>query len=153
MEVFRLSVKKFADLSGMGGMFGSGRWHHKGQPILYTAGSRSLSALERFVHESPVQMPNLVMMTIYIPDDLAIQRASEQELPTGWDAVPDADVSRNYGTDWRRDGNTGVMQLPSAIIASEYNFLINPVHPDSTKIKVIDQRDFYYDSRLKRMMR
>ncbi|WP_394209665.1 RES family NAD+ phosphorylase [Enterovibrio calviensis] len=153
MEVFRLSVKKFADLSGMGGMFGSGRWHHKGQPILYTAGSRSLSALERFVHESPVQMPNLVMMTIYIPDDLAIQRVSDQELPMGWDAVPDADVSRNYGTDWLRDGNTGVTQLPSAIIASEYNFLINPVHPDSTKIKVIDQRDFYYDSRLKRMMR
>ncbi|WP_407333813.1 RES family NAD+ phosphorylase [Enterovibrio sp. 27052020O] len=153
MEVYRLSVKKFADLSGMGGMFGSGRWHHKGQPILYTAGSRSLSALERFVHESPVQMPNLVMMTIYIPDDMAIKRVSEQELPTGWDAVPDADISRNYGTEWLREGDTGVIQLPSAIIASEYNFLINPTHPDCTKIKVIDQRDFYYDSRLKRMMR
>lgn len=86
MELFRLSVKKFADLSGMGGMFGSGRWHQKGQPVIYTAGSRSLAALERFVHESPVQMPPLVMMTIYVPDDIAILRVSESELPEGWDA-------------------------------------------------------------------
>ncbi|WP_325894522.1 RES family NAD+ phosphorylase [Grimontia sp. NTOU-MAR1] len=153
MEVFRLSVKRFADLSGMGGIFGSGRWHQKGQPVLYTAGSRSLAALERFVHESPVQMPPLVMMTIYIPDDLPIKRVSEQELPEGWDAVPDADVSRNYGTVWLREMTTPVIQLPSAIIASEYNFLLNPLHTESRKVKIIDQRDFYYDSRLKKMMR
>ncbi|PKF48734.1 RES family NAD+ phosphorylase [Enterovibrio nigricans] len=153
MEVFRLSVKKFADLSGMGGMFASGRWHQKGQPILYTAGSRSLAALERFVHESPVQMPPLVMMTIYIPDDIAIKRVSETELPNGWDAVPDADVSRHYGSTWLRELTTPVIQLPSAIVACEYNFLVNPMHPDSSKVKVIDQRDFYYDSRLKKMMR
>ncbi|MGF1863984.1 RES family NAD+ phosphorylase [Enterovibrio norvegicus] len=153
MEVFRLSVKRYADLSGTGGMFGSGRWHLKGQPILYTAGSRSLSALERFVHESPVQMPQLVMMTIYIPDDIAMKRVSEKELPEGWDAVPDADVSRRYGTEWLQEMTTPVIQLPSAIIASEYNFLINPMHPESRVIKIIDQRDFYYDSRLKRMMR
>ncbi|MDD1779664.1 RES family NAD+ phosphorylase [Enterovibrio sp. ZSDZ35] len=153
MEVFRLSVKKFADLSGMGGMFASGRWHQKGQPILYTAGSRSLAALERFVHESPVQMPPLVMMTIYIPDDIAIKRVSESELPNGWDAVPDADVSRQFGSMWLQEQQTPVIQLPSAIIASEYNFLINPIHPESQKVKVIDQRDFYYDGRLKKMMR
>lgn len=153
MELFRLSVKKFADLSGMGGMFGSGRWHHKGHPVVYTAGSRSLAALERFVHESPVQMPPLVMMTIYVPDELAITRISESELPEGWDAVPDADVSRNFGTNWLQQAKTPILQLPSAIIASEYNFLINPTHPESPSIKVIDQRDFYYDSRLKRMMR
>lgn len=153
MEVFRLSVKRFADLSGMGGMFGSGRWHQKGQPVLYSAGSRSLAALERFVHESPVQMPPLVMMTIYIPDELPINRISEQELPDGWDSVPDADVSRNFGTQWLKEAKAPVLQLPSAIIAGEYNFLINPAHPQSQKIKIIDQRDFYYDSRLKRMMR
>lgn len=83
MEVFRLSVKRYADLTGTGGMFGSGRWHQKGQPILYTAGSRSLSALERFVHESPVQMPQLVMMTIYIPDDIAMIRVSEKNCLKG----------------------------------------------------------------------
>lgn len=65
----------------------------------------------------------------------------------------DADVSRNFGTRWLQEAKTPVLQLPSAIIASEYNFLINPVHPESQSVKVIDQRDFYYDSRLKRMMR
>ncbi|RXJ74547.1 hypothetical protein CS022_02950 [Veronia nyctiphanis] len=153
MEVFRLSLARFADLSGMGGMFGSGRWHQKGYPVVYTAGSRSLAALERFVHESPVHMPKLVMLTIFIPDSLAIQRRSESELPKGWDAVPDADTSRNLGVQWLNEQQSPVMQLPSAIVASEYNFLINPAHPDATQIKIIEQRDFYYDSRMKRMIR
>ena len=124
MEVHRLSVSKFADLTGAGGLFGSARWHRKGAPILYTASSRSLSALERFVHEDVNTMPKLTMMTIWVPVDISISRVNKKELPNKWDLLPPTSASQLFGSQWLLNQETLVLQLPSAIIDNEYNYLI-----------------------------
>ncbi len=153
MEVFRLCAKKHADLSGVGGLYGSARWHYQGQPIIYTASCRSLSALERFVHEQQLNIPQLAMITIWLPDGIKTTHYSESELPDGWDSVPDSDSSRNIGDRWLKDKVSAVMKVPSAIITNEYNYLINPLHDDAKKIKVIDVQSYFYDVRLKKMIR
>jgi len=38
--------------------------------------------------------------------------------------------------------------VPSAVITTEYNFLINLSHPDFKKIKIDPSEDFCYDPRI-----
>ncbi|KKJ78715.1 hypothetical protein WH95_01140 [Kiloniella litopenaei] len=153
MEVYRLAHAKFADLSGKGGNYGAGRWHHKGYPVLYTASSRSLAALERFVHETAHTLPRLKMLTIWVPDNFTVKHYTEKQLPKGWDQLPDTFVSRDFGSTWLEGQKTAGLQIPSAIVKDEYNLLINPNHPDANTIKIVDEADFYYDPRLQRMIR
>ena len=154
MEVYRLAHQDYTDLTGSGGLFGSGRWHHRGHLCVYTASSRALAALERFVHESAITLPKLKMLTIWLPDDISIQRYSEAELPQGWDTIPDSTVSRDFGSKWLQTRGSAVLQIPSSIVQDEYNLIINPSHQDVlTAIKTVDCRDFYYDKRLQKMVR
>ena len=153
MEVFRLAHNRYKDLSGTGGIKGSGRWHKKGRPILYTASSRSLAALERVIHESAASMPKLKMLTIWMPDNIAIARYSEKQLPDDWDLLPDSESSRNLGSKWLLSNKEAVLQVPSAIVKNEYNFIINPLHINAKDIKIVDETDFYYDARLQKMIR
>lgn len=153
MEVYRLADARFADLSGLGGVYGAARWHHKGQPILYTGQSRSICVLERFVHEDPVDMPKLKMLTIHIPDSISIERVTDKQLPKGWDSLPESTVSRDFGSEWLQEGRTAVLQLPSAIVRDEYNFLVNPLHSEAQELQLLATTDFYYDARLGAMIR
>ena len=68
MTVYRIARRSFADLSGSGGTLYSGRWHKKGYPIIYAAGSVALAALEYAVHAS-VRPADTVLMEIVVPKD------------------------------------------------------------------------------------
>ena len=153
MEIYRLSHSNFTDLSGMGGLYGSGRWHKKGTLACYAATSRSLAALERLVHESIEDMPVLTMMTIWIPDDVKVLRFTHSELPRGWDNLPDSGVAREFSQGFFSENSYLLLQVPSAVIRDEFNYIINPKHPDFEKIKIVDKRDYYYDARLQKMIR
>jgi hypothetical protein len=41
-----------------------------------------------------------------------------------------------------------VLLVPSVIVQTEYNYLINPAHPGFEKIRVLAVDDFVFDSRL-----
>lgn len=153
MEVYRLALAKHANLNGVGGIYGAGRWHHRGQPIIYAGQSRSICVLERFVHEDPAHMPKLKLLTIHIPDNTSMQQVVEKQLPKHWDLIPESSVSRDFGSQWLKDAQSAILKLPSAIVPNEYNYLINPNHSDAQKIRILDATDFYYDPRLKAMIR
>ncbi|CAM3616921.1 RES domain protein [Vibrio aerogenes CECT 7868] len=153
MELFRLSHTDYVDLSGRGGLYGAGRWHEKGSLICYTASSRSLCVLERLVHESMADMPSLMMMTIWIPDDVSVLRRSVQQLPAGWDAMPENGTARAVGQAFLEENQALLLQVPSVIVRDEFNYMINPQHPDSGKIQIVETSPYYYDSRLQTMMR
>ncbi|WP_155836914.1 RES family NAD+ phosphorylase, partial [Paraburkholderia mimosarum] len=43
MEFWRIS--NYADLRGIGGLRASGRWHYRGQPVVYLAENPALALL------------------------------------------------------------------------------------------------------------
>jgi RES domain-containing protein len=45
-----------------------------------------------------------------------------------------------------------VLKVPSAIIASEANYLINTSHPDFEQVKLLGTEDFVFDPRIKQDM-
>ncbi len=153
MEIYRLSHADYADLSGVGGLYGAGRWHNKGALACYAASSRSLAALERLVHEAIDEMPPLTMMTIWVPDTAKILRYTEDDLAKGWDSLPDSGVAREASEAFFSEGKHLLMQVPSAVVRDEFNYVINPKHAQFSKVKIVEQREYYYDARLQRMIR
>ena len=71
MIVYRLCKQAYInDLSGHGAEMNGGRWNGKGNPALYTSGSRALAVLEIAVHVPFGLLPtNYYMIAIEVPDE------------------------------------------------------------------------------------
>jgi RES domain-containing protein len=139
------------DLSGAGAKATGGRWNEVGAPVMYTSQSRAMACLETMVHLNAGGLPfNRYLVAVDVPDDVwaKAQRESAASLKVGWDAEPAGLVSIRFGTDWIRSKASAVLIVPSAIIPEEFNVLINPQHPDSTKIAAAKVRKWLYDPRL-----
>ena len=151
MRVWRICRKPYVDaaLDGSGGMYTSGRWHSKGNPIVYTASSAALAALEVLVHVDPLTAPaNLRLLAIELPDDLSIEVLEPITLPQGWHSVPAPAALQTIGSSWLMSGRTAALNVPSAVIAIERNFLLNPRHPQVQRVRILSDEAFSFDTRL-----
>jgi RES domain-containing protein len=151
MRVWRICRKPYLDnaLDGIGGMYTSGRWHTKGNPIVYTAGSASLAALEVLVHVDPLTTPSdLRLLAIEIPDDLPTTVLEPTMLPGDWSTVPAPPSLQTLGVTWLTSGGSAVLSVPSAVITVERNFLLNSRHPEAQRIRIISEETFTFDTRL-----
>lgn len=136
-------------LDGVGGMYTSGRWHAKGHPIVYTASSAALAALEVLVHVDPLTAPtDLRLLAVELPDDLSTEILDLAALPAGWNAVPAPAALQMLGTAWLTSGRSAALIVPSAIITVERNVLLNPRHPDMRRVHIIGDDPFSFDTRL-----
>jgi RES domain-containing protein len=148
MELFRLTKKEHANLEGTGGLMFSGRWHEKGVRVIYTASSRSLALLEYLVHiTDPALSPKgLVLMTIYVPDLQPVIKIEESSLPVNW--KENQSVTSQIGTNFLKENKILYLAVPSAIVSTEYNFIINPAHKDIANCKINGMDKFSFDNRL-----
>ena len=128
-------------------MFG-GRWNPIGMPMLYSASSVSLAALEKFVQLEGAGWPALVLVAIDMPDSSAVYRPALDELPDGWDAMPTSGAAQAYGAAWINSVSSLAMAVPSVITPEERNILLNPIHPDYAKVEMRVVRPFLYDERM-----
>ena len=48
-----------------------------------------------------------------------------------------------------KDGNISIYKVPSTIIREEFNYLINPLHPDFKKLSIGNAQKFAFDPRMK----
>jgi RES domain-containing protein len=150
MEVFRLSNKAYAkSLSGIGAALKGARWNSIGIEIIYTAANRSLAMAEVAVHFSVATAPpDYKMVTIYIPDDISMKTISIKDLPSDWAVFPHSDSTKMFGDKFIADNKYCVLKIPSAVTKGDFNYLMNPRHPEFSRIKIIDIEDFRFDSRL-----
>ncbi len=149
MEVFRLSSSKYAnDLSGTGAKIHGGRWNRKGDAVLYTAGTRALALVEVLVHTTNAFLPiSYQLITIYIPDD-SILTIPTKSLPEDWNNIEPSDSTTKISASWLNAAEYLTLRVPSVVVEGEYNFLINPAHPDFSKVKILRNEAFNFDSRL-----
>ena len=57
---------------------------------------------------------------------------------------------QTLGSDWLASRCSAVLAVPSAVIPDELNYLLNPQHPDFSKIEIGEARAFVTDLRLLR---
>ena len=148
MNVYRISRCKFiSNLSGIGAATFGGRWNSKGIHILYTAATPSLALLESVVHISNIPVDDYCMATIGIPES-KIKEIKFTDLPENWFLNPAPDQLKSIGDKFIKDNIFLALKLPSAIMMEDFNFLLNPNHPDFIHVKFISSRTIPFDERL-----
>ncbi|MBE0661666.1 MAG: RES family NAD+ phosphorylase [Bacteroidales bacterium] len=150
MIVYRLAKAKYSsDLTGKGAEKTGGRWNSKGTSLLYTSESRALCTAEIAVHTPLGSVPNdYVMISIEIPDDASITQVGFEELQEDWKTFPNSHATQEIGDRFVADNLALVLKVPSAIVQGNFNFLVNPQHPDSRKISIIEIVNFEFNTRM-----
>lgn len=149
LTVWRLLTARYAEsaFSGEGARLYGGRWNRKGVPMVYAAGSQSLAMLELLVQDEPLRA-RYVMIAARLPKNLKIERIAPEQLPAGWRDLAAREQLQAIGTDWAKRRSSAVLAVPSAVIPSETNYLLNPLHPSFAKIEIGEPQDFITDLRL-----
>jgi len=134
--------------SGEGSVLYPGRWHHAGMPVVYCSESRSLAALEQRVHLPQGRLPpHFVCFRIEVPPEVAVAEVSFPDLPASWRRHPPPSALRDIGTGWAEAGETVVLQVPSAIVPGEHDYLLNPRHADFARLEIGAPEPFDFDER------
>ena len=139
------------DLGGHGAAIAGGRWNSPGRRAVYTSGSIALACLETLAHLNSASLPlRRYLVRIEVPDGVWAGRTMlvPANLPAAWDALPAGKASMRLGDQWLDEGRTALLQIPSVIIPEEFNFVLDPRHPDAARISAKSQREWTYDARL-----
>lgn len=137
-------------LSGKGAELFGGRWSSSGRAVVYSSGSTSLATLEVMVHlNNPNALHAYSIIELEIPDEL-IMPLDLTSLPKGWNAlVVNPTNVQNWGNVWFDTQVSAVLAVPSVVTPREFNYLINPVHPDFTQIATGKIEQYQFDPRIK----
>lgn len=148
MIVYRIVQSQYSDdLSGFGASLYGGRWNSKGLTALYCSQHISLAVLEMVVNFSRSASPLLQpyeLLEIEIPDSLYIIQL--KNLKTDW--IINQDYTRFIGDNFLNDEKLLTIQVPSAVIPQESNFMINPKHKLIGKVKIASKKKYGFDNRL-----
>ena len=148
MKVYRITLSKFTSLKASGR---AARWNSRGVEMIYTSSTLSLACLENIVHRKDRGLTaSYRTIIIDIPDAVKKELIKVSELPEKWyefdnDAYEKCSL---VGDEWINNGSSAVLQVPSAIIKTEFNYLINPNHPDFKRVKIVSIEPFSFDPRV-----
>ena len=121
MRVFRIGAAVFTRtrkeaFSGQGGVYASARWHSAGRPIVYTAQSLSLAALEILVRlKQTNDIQPFYTYSMEIPDHLIL---TPKSFPVRWKSR--IAVSQAFGDAWLKTNNLPALRVPTAITPGEW---------------------------------
>jgi RES domain-containing protein len=149
MDLWRIS--SHASLDGLGGLLTSARWHSRGRRIVYLAATPAGALIEVLVHLelSPARMPTpWRLMKVRVGDGTSSERITPEDLAPDWrDSLQ---TSAAVGDQWLEGKRSALLEVPSAIVPETSNWLLNPEHPDSGRVALIEHEAFRLDSRLLR---
>jgi RES domain-containing protein len=111
----------------------AGRWHRKGQAVIYCSEHYSTAMLERPVHYSGVLPSGQHYIEIAIPTGTTYEVVTGDTLP-GWERK-DRRAARAFGAQWLDEARSAILIVPSVVARMECNVLINPAHADAARIK------------------
>jgi RES domain-containing protein len=149
IEAWRIVKAEYADdaFSGEGARLYAGRWHSEGTRIVYTAESIALATLEILVRMRRMHVPEYRVIPCYFPEAL-VEELDVAFLPKDWSSAIAPTTLRRFGDVWARERVSAVLKVPSAVTLVEFNYLLNPEHPDFASIDIGEPRPFSLDLRL-----
>ena len=150
MRVYRLTLSRYADaaFSGEGTRLVGSRWTPAGRPVVHTSATASVAVLETLVHTAVNSMPSQRVIAVDVPDTLPVDTVDTADLPDDWRRTPPPPVLRDIGRAWLDADRTPILRAPSAIVPLEFNYLLNPRHPDFGRLRIHEPEPFKIDKRL-----
>lgn len=150
MKVYRIAKWQYLeDLSGVGAKLYGGRWNEEGIAMLYTSAHLSLAVLELLAN----QVRRLVDDTygyicIEIPDHIPLRSIGTNDLASDWRSGQYSDQTTRMGTQWIKSQESLGLMVPSAVLAQEYNILINPSHSAYDQLVICETGQLELDGRV-----
>jgi RES domain-containing protein len=134
--------------NGEGARLYGGRWNEVGTPVVYTSASISLCTLEMLVHLRETRiLAGYVLFQVHIDDPL-VTSIERSKLPSNWREYPAPHSLATLGREWILSGESVALEVPSAVVESESNFLLNPAHPDFPSLRIERPLPHSFDPRL-----
>ncbi len=148
MIVYRITNETYKnDISGNGAALFGSRWNSKGIHLLYTSQSISLSILESLVHLKRKEIPpTQFLLHIRLPEENEIPEISYKKIKKGWHA--ELEYTKWIGDQFIQNKQSLILKVPSAIVPQESNVLLNPLHIEFKKVKIIAAELLELDKRL-----
>jgi RES domain-containing protein len=131
LTVFRISGKSYPPNDPTGAALSSeGRWHKKGQRVLYFCNSLATCVLE--LRADGVSYKTIREQNHFceakIPDGASIEDVPKNFYSDGWRLSKDK--AQEFGSKWYSEGRTLILRVKSAVITTELNLVINTNHPE-----------------------
>jgi RES domain-containing protein len=134
---------------GEGARLYGGRWNSIGRPAVYLADTRALAALETLVHaEGTLRHARYVRFEVTFSSQL-METVKLSGVGDSLDSLIVSPRTQATGDRWLREGKRPILQIRSAVIPEEPNYLLNPLHPKFDRIKIGKAAPFAFDPRLK----
>jgi RES domain-containing protein len=133
---------------GEGARLYGGRWNSPGTRMVYTSGSVSLAVLEVLVHLQEASLISSYSLISARFDDALVERLERSRLPDGWRSYPAPSELQRIGDEWVRSQSSAILEVPSAVVERESNYLLNPSHPDFSSVLIGEPEPFTFDERL-----
>ena len=89
-----------------------------------------------------------VKVEIEIPAKTSILEVATKDLPKNWNAFPYHLKTQDFGDIFVPEKKACVLKVPSAVVKEDFNYLINPGHPEFKEIKILRISNFPFDNRL-----
>ena len=134
--------------SGEGARLFGGRWNSIGTSMVYTAESKSLTALEILVHVDAAELLDEYLCIPVRFDMRSVRVLDVKTLPDDWRSPLPSASTQGMGDGWVTNALSAVLQVPSIIIPGESNYLINPGHAGFGKLNIGSPEPFEFDARL-----
>ena len=150
LTVWRIVKAKHAATAfdGEGARLSGGRWTSAGRRAVYTSSTIALATLEMLAHlDSTTPLTAYRVIEVTIPESL-VSAVDVAALPAKWRDYPAPAELRAIGDSWLDAQRAAVLKVPSALVAVEYNYLLNPEHKDFPRITRGKPVPFPVDPRL-----
>jgi RES domain-containing protein len=152
VTAYRIGSRRHPIFDGAGAAEYGARWNSPGRPVIYAASSLSLAMLEQLAHTETGRLPqDHASIEMTIPDSVSVETLTVRDV-AGWN-TDDLATSRAYGDRWLAEQRTCVLLVPSVIVPTEDNVLINPSHADFPRVTASRPRHVNWDKRLKAFLK
>lgn len=148
MRIFRIADGRHPVWDGTGAALVGGRWNSPGRALIYGALSYACALLEVLAHAGIGRVPTThCVVSAEVPDGLLVEWAHADALVAGWDAQ-NSPSARAFGDQWLEQARSAVLLVPSVVARLEWNALVNPAHPDASKLLPSRPEKVVWDRRL-----
>jgi RES domain-containing protein len=118
--------------------------------IVYCSSTLALAELEILVHVDHSEAPdNLVSFRCTIPDGVHVEQLDVGDLPANWQRMPGPNDLKELAFDWFVNNRAVALRVPSVVVPTELNVLLNPAHPDFKKVRIDPPVPLLLDPRLR----
>lgn len=153
IRIFRVGASRYLEnYEGRGASYSSGgRWNLPGTRVLYFGSSPGVAMLEMANYlPSPRLVPADYRLGVFeLPDDVATETLDRRALPRAWDSYPFGKHTQRLGSRWLDARRAALLFVPSVAIPGgiESSVVYNPLHPDASRIRLVESHSRIYNVR------